>query len=178
MAKNGRQQTKYLPIREDISVKDQFGWLPLSIIKPTKESKLKWKDAYFSDNEIDIRKTSSGYTEDGIQKMSEFHAGLCERRAVSSQHFGRVARGVDGDEGHVHEPALVGIARATGGDVFNAATPEALHAVFKSIDEMKKVVVLQKQPQASDYYEPFFIPAITLLALSVLALFGLRFTPW
>ena len=36
----------------------------------------------------------------------------------------------------------------------------------------------QKQPQASDYYELFFIPAITLLVLSMLALFGLRFTPW
>ena len=51
-------------------------------------------------------------------------------------------------------------------------------AVFKRIDEMNKVVVLQKQPQASDYYDPFFLPAITLLVLSVLALFGLRFTPW
>jgi DNA modification methylase len=78
MAKNGRQQYKVLPVEESISVKEQFGFLPLSIIKPTKESKLRWKDAYFSDNEIDIRKTSSGYTEDGIQKMSEFHAGVAE----------------------------------------------------------------------------------------------------
>ena len=78
MAKNGRQQYKVLPVEETISVKEQFGFLPLSIIKPTKESKLRWKEAYFSDNEIDIRKTSSGYTEDGIQKMSEFHAGVAE----------------------------------------------------------------------------------------------------
>ena len=76
------------------------------------------------------------------------------------------------------EPALVGIVRATGGEVFNAATPEALHAVFKSIDEMQKVVILEKKPQVADYYDPFFLPAIALLALSVLALFGLRFTPW
>ncbi len=76
------------------------------------------------------------------------------------------------------EPALVGIARATGGEVFNAVTPEALQAVFKRIDEMKKVVVLEKKPRASDYYDPFFLPAIALLVLSVLALFGLRFTPW
>ena len=34
-----------------------------------------------------------------------------------------------------------------------------MHAVFKRIDEMNKVVVLQKQPQASDYYDPFFLPA-------------------
>ena len=76
------------------------------------------------------------------------------------------------------EPALVGIARATGGEVFNAVTPEALRAVFQRIDEMKKVVVLEKKPQVADAYEPFFLPAIGLLVLSVLALFGLRFNPW
>lgn len=76
------------------------------------------------------------------------------------------------------EPALVGIARATGGEVFNAVTPEALHAVFQSIDAMKKVVVLEKKPQVADYYDPFFLPTIGLLVLSALALFGLRFTPW
>ena len=60
MAKNGRVQSQILPIREDISVKDQFGWLPLSIIKPTNESKTKWKDAYLDDGEIEIRKVSGG----------------------------------------------------------------------------------------------------------------------
>jgi DNA modification methylase len=81
MAKNGRQQNKYLPIREDVSVKEQFGFLPLSVIKPTKESKAKWKEAYFDDGEIEIRKDSAGYTSDGsigFQKMSEFHAGVAE----------------------------------------------------------------------------------------------------
>ena len=43
---------------------------------------------------------------------------------------------------------------------------------------MKKVVVLEKKPQVADHYDPFFAPAIGLLVLSVLALFGLRFTPW
>jgi len=76
------------------------------------------------------------------------------------------------------EPALVSIARATGGEVFNAVTPEALHAVFQRIDQMKKVVVLEKKPQVADHYDPFFAPAIVALALSILALFGLRFTPW
>lgn len=76
------------------------------------------------------------------------------------------------------EPALVGIARATGGEAFNAVTPEALQAVFRRIDEMKKVVVLEKKPRAADYYEPFFPAALGLLILGVLSLFGLRFTPW
>jgi Ca-activated chloride channel family protein len=74
--------------------------------------------------------------------------------------------------------ALIGITRATGGEVFNAVTPEALASVFKSIDEMKKVVVLEKRRQVIDFYDPFFVPAMAVLAASVLALFGLRFTPW
>ncbi len=78
----------------------------------------------------------------------------------------------------VIQPQLVGISQATGGAVFNAVTPEALTSVFKSIDEMKKVVVLQKQPQTINFYDPFVIPALGLLAASVLVLFGLRFTPW
>jgi Ca-activated chloride channel family protein len=74
--------------------------------------------------------------------------------------------------------ALIDITRATGGEAFNAVTPEALASVFKSIDEMKKIVVLEKRPQVVDYYDPFFIPALSVLAACVLVLFGLRFTPW
>jgi Ca-activated chloride channel family protein len=77
----------------------------------------------------------------------------------------------------ISEP-LTNITRATGGEVFNAVTPEALASVFKSIDEMKKVVVLEKRPHVIDFYDPFFIPALSVLGVSVLALFGLRFTPW
>jgi Ca-activated chloride channel family protein len=76
------------------------------------------------------------------------------------------------------DPGLINICRSTGGEAFNAVTPEALNAVFKRIDEMKKVVVLEKKPRAADYYDPLFLPALGLLAAAVLALFGLRFTPW
>ena len=76
------------------------------------------------------------------------------------------------------QPPLIGIARATGGDVFNAVTPEALSKVFQKIDEMKKVVVLEKQPQVVDYFDPFLKPALALLLATVLVSFGLRFTPW
>ena len=76
------------------------------------------------------------------------------------------------------QPPLIGISRATGGEVFNAVTPDALASVFKRIDEMKKIVVLEKRPRVVDFYDPFFIPALCALGLSVLTLFGLRFTPW
>lgn len=73
---------------------------------------------------------------------------------------------------------LIGITRASGGEVFNAVTPEALEAVFQRIDAMKKVIVLEKRPRVIDHYRPFFLPALGILAASVLVLFGLRFTPW
>ncbi|GEP41895.1 vWA domain-containing protein [Brevifollis gellanilyticus] len=76
------------------------------------------------------------------------------------------------------QPQLANIARSTGGEAFNAITGDALSMVFKRIDEMKKVVVLEKRPQVVDFYEPFFIPTLGVLAASVLVLFGLRFTPW
>lgn len=76
MAKNGRVQSQLLPIREDISVKDQFGFLPLSIIKPTNQSKAKWKEAYLNDGDVEIRKVSGGAIKE--LKMSEFHAGVAE----------------------------------------------------------------------------------------------------
>ena len=77
-----RAISKLLPIREDVNVKDQFGFLPISIIKPTKESKDRWREAYFNDGEMDIRQSNGGYvgsTKGGLpQKMSEFHAGVAE----------------------------------------------------------------------------------------------------
>lgn len=76
------------------------------------------------------------------------------------------------------QPPLINITRSTGGEVFNAVTPEALASVFQRIDEMKKVIVLEKRPQVIDFYDPFLLPALGVLAVSVLALFGLRFTPW
>jgi len=71
-----RAMSKSLPIREDINVKDQFGFLPLSIIKPTKQTKEKWNEAYFDDGDIQIRKVSGGAIKE--LKMSEFHAGIAE----------------------------------------------------------------------------------------------------
>ena len=100
MAINNRIQTKVLPIEESIAVKEQFGFLPLSIIKPTKESKSKWKEAYLDDGEIELRKDNGIYQP---LKMSEFHAGVAENiirywsmkgSVVVDPFAGRVTRAV------------------------------------------------------------------------------------
>jgi DNA modification methylase len=86
------------------SVITQFGFNPLSVIKPTKKDKLKWTSiAYLDDDEIDERKGYGIRDENGISKMSEFHAGVAENiikywslegGKIIDPFAGRVTRGV------------------------------------------------------------------------------------
>jgi len=55
---------------------------------------------------------------------------------------------------------------------------EGLDKVFRHIDEMNKVKIEVTGPGSADHRGPIVIPALALAALHVLALFGLRFTPW
>jgi Ca-activated chloride channel family protein len=80
------------------------------------------------------------------------------------------------DEGFT--PGLENIANETGGQAFKAVTPEALKVVFDRIDQMKKVEIRETRPETIDFFEPFLLPALIVLAVQVLVLFGLRFTPW
>jgi len=75
-------------------------------------------------------------------------------------------------------PALEAIARETGGQLFTALTPQALAIVFDRIDQMKKVEVQATRPEVIDFLDPFLVPAMALVAMQLLAMFGLRFTPW
>ena len=76
------------------------------------------------------------------------------------------------------EPGLENIARETGGQTFQALTPEALHVVFERIDQMQKVQVRTTKPEVIDFLDPFLPWALTALGLQVMVLLGLRFAPW
>ena len=70
-----KQYTQLLPFDPNKKVLDQFGWNPISIIKPTKSSKSKWSKAYL--DTIELRRSDSAEYLPGL-KFSEFHAGLTE----------------------------------------------------------------------------------------------------
>ena len=102
--KRKQEYKQLLPVLTDVRVIEQFGFRPFSIIKPTKESKAKWKDvAYFNDGEVDERKGYGVRNDDGVAKMSEFHAGLAENlirywslpgAKIVDPYAGRVTRAV------------------------------------------------------------------------------------
>ena len=70
------------------------------------------------------------------------------------------------------------IASMTGGEVFGAGDPSALDAVFARIDEMNKAPLKRVKPDPVDFFQPFSLAGLSLGALFLFTLFGLRHTPW
>lgn len=73
------------------------------------------------------------------------------------------------------------LCKESGGGLFNIKDEleeDALNEVFQLIDEMTPAKMKYKEPRALDHYQPFILPTLYLLLFHVLALLGLRFTPW
>jgi len=67
-----------LPLDNDNTVLDQFGFLPLSIIEPSKQqNKLKWSKAYLNDGIKETRRSENAKYLPSLG-FSEFHAELAE----------------------------------------------------------------------------------------------------
>ncbi len=73
---------------------------------------------------------------------------------------------------------LVNIARLSGGEVFNPGDTQALKGVFERIDKMSKAKLEQGTSETVDWFEPFSIAGLAILALYALVQLGLRHTPW
>lgn len=73
---------------------------------------------------------------------------------------------------------LVGLCRPTGGEVFSAASPEALAGVFAHIDRMRPVKLKPAANERVDFEAPFALAGMAIAGLFGMALFGLRYTPW
>ena len=70
------------------------------------------------------------------------------------------------------------ITSITGGDVFSPGDPEGLKAVFSRIDQMQQTRMEKTIPETYDDFQPTCIAGLSLLGVSLLSLFGLRYTPW
>jgi len=72
-----KNYSKILPLDDNKKVMDQVGWLPLSVIEPSRQSKRTWKNAYLDDNVKEKRRSDDSKYLPGLG-FSEFHAGLTE----------------------------------------------------------------------------------------------------
>ena len=72
-----KEYKKVLPLKDDVKVVDQIGWLPLSVIEPSRKSKARWRNAYLNDGLDEQRRSDDAKYLSGLG-FSEFHAGLIE----------------------------------------------------------------------------------------------------
>jgi len=70
------------------------------------------------------------------------------------------------------------IANRTGGEAFVADDPAALQTVFEKIDAMQPAKFKPETPIPADNFRPFALAGLSILALQLLTLFGIRYTPW
>jgi Ca-activated chloride channel family protein len=70
------------------------------------------------------------------------------------------------------------VAQITKGEIFESGDMPALRGVFKRIDSLQRAKLVAAQTTWLDFFPPFAIAGLALLALQQLAAFGLRFTPW
>jgi Ca-activated chloride channel family protein len=73
---------------------------------------------------------------------------------------------------------IVRMTSLTGGEAFKPEDTDGLKRVFERIDKMKLSRMEKSQAEATDRLEPWCLAGLGLVAVSLLALFGLRYTPW
>jgi Ca-activated chloride channel family protein len=70
------------------------------------------------------------------------------------------------------------ISSITGGEVFAPGDQDGLVRVFERIDKMQKTRMEKTHAEAADDFWPWCLAGLGLLCAALLALFGLRYTPW
>jgi Ca-activated chloride channel family protein len=73
---------------------------------------------------------------------------------------------------------IVNITAYTGGEAFAAGDPESLRAVYERIDKMQPTKLEKTAAETMDNFVPFCLAGLSALGTGILALFGLRYTPW
>ena len=70
------------------------------------------------------------------------------------------------------------VAQMTGGEIFESGDSATLRAVFRKIDQLSRAKLVAAQSHWVEWFRPFALAGLALLAGQQLVLFGLRLTPW
>ncbi|MFW5870342.1 MAG: vWA domain-containing protein [Candidatus Sumerlaeota bacterium] len=108
---------------------------------------------------------------------SDLSSGRDRQIATELKEAGIVTYVISVQDQAVH-PSMHTIASVTDGGAFQAGDPESLNTIFMHIDQMQKARIKEGQPVQLDFFWPFTYAGLALLALLLLTMFGLRYTPW
>jgi len=110
-------------------------------------------------------------------QSADLHSGRDEEIARELARDRIVVHTIHIAEGQVPNE-VARIAGLTGGEAFKPEDTEGLQRIFARIDAMQKTRMEKQQAEAADHFKPWALGALSLLALALLASFGLRTTPW
>jgi Ca-activated chloride channel family protein len=108
---------------------------------------------------------------------SDLSAGSDEMIARELKNDGIIVYCVHIADGQIPRE-VTRIAELTGGMAFKPQDTEELAHVFARIDTMQKTRLEKTQSEAADHFEPWCLAGLSILGLGLVALFGLRYTPW
>ncbi len=114
-----------------------------------------------------------------VSDGSSFDMGSGRDMEIASmmKEYGITVFAVHIDDSAVPDP-IANVTGLTGGAVFSPGDPGALATVFQRIDEMQETKIEKTAAEMMDFFFPFSVAGISLLGVSLLSLFGLRYTPW
>ncbi|MBL8817719.1 MAG: VWA domain-containing protein [Planctomyces sp.] len=73
---------------------------------------------------------------------------------------------------------IMNLTGETGGTAFVSGDPAGLDQIFRRIDEMRPAEMKSVEVEQIEHFGPFCLAALSVLGLSVMCSFGLRYTPW
>lgn len=75
-------------------------------------------------------------------------------------------------------PEVSAIANITGGATFAPGDQAGLDGVFRRIDGMQQTKLARTYAELLDWFAPFCIAGASMVGMALMALLGLRYTPW
>lgn len=73
---------------------------------------------------------------------------------------------------------IVNLTALTGGQAFPAGDPGGVKEVFAQIDKMQQTRIEKTAAERQDFFFPYAVAGLSLMGVSSLSLWGLRYTPW
>ncbi|MEL7496212.1 MAG: vWA domain-containing protein [Planctomycetota bacterium] len=80
--------------------------------------------------------------------------------------------------GGTSPPEVSAITNITGGESFSPQDVQSLNNVFRRIDQMRVAKMKRTYAEVLDWFSPFSIAGLSFIGLSLLAMLGVRYTPW
>ncbi len=110
-------------------------------------------------------------------QSADLNGGRDQQVAAELKQNGIIVYAIHIGGGNVPDQ-IINITSITGGEAFAPEDVTTMSKVFGKIDTMQQAEMERMVAESVDFYEPFLLVTLSLLAVGLVCSFGLRYTPW